>query len=1321
MLTIQQIKKQIDEQKKKTQALAKAKAPVGTTNAEARAERLSLPKPVLTPKVAPKTGVYAVDRESRETPDVLGAYLQMLKVTKEKGPQQISSPGLAGAQKGLADMFMYKAPTTPDPIYNRTYEQIKALNPKTTTAGYIGGIGIGSLPSIAMGRGITANLPTMGKAATFGAGLAADTAVDVLSTLPGAVSSGISGKDYAKATGINIGANVALAGTFSVLGKAIRSIKSGAKTADVVADIAQNAPETKVSIQQELGLPEESTWDDIQRKLDEEEAVEALYQKYAEYEPKPKETVTIHASEPNVTDYYIPSNVIDSNQPIVIKGYRGYNPKNTEVDEDAFLGGGKYFSNNKRTAEHFKEFRGEGATVEEKDIVLKTPFTNTYLNKNTPQYAKLVDDLESIGLKRGVIERALAGEAEEKPFRTLSVSLSKNKGVSNKEAKTILNKAIENAGYDGIVNELKGYGEFPDNVEVLLFKSAKDNVKPSSAVDIERELFPSVERPITPSPKLPEPALKTAYERANAPRQAIAPELTVNTAQGEITPSMAIGERVTPEPSIKLDKASGGAGIEPKIAKVEPVTGGTQTRTAKQQVDIDAITEPGTSERGLSQNVATDLNRPQQTIDSFNDDPIFYEKLSNKTTLEKAQSILDKGYDNALEEYKRMGRTFEAHKVPLGIKLSDEAVARGDFNTSREILADLAEELTSAGQFSQAANILRRSNDPEAATLFIHRQIAKLNKDGAEQYGKKWTPVDLTDEELQAIKDSAGDQTKYDATMENIYNRIAKQIPSSNREKFDAWRRMAMLMNPKTHVRNIVGNTLMKGLERVSDSISQAIETVVKPTVRTKAIGWSKDADLVKTVQESWETAKPDLTNASKYEISGLKAFNREKPIFKTKWIEFINNLSKESLEAEDVFFMKGAYQDALGQYMKANNLKAPNANATEYAKQKALEATFRQTNALSTFIEGIKRKKGLPGMLAEAAIPFSKTPANILMRGVDYSPFGLTKLLSTKSRTPDEIIDIISKGATGSSLVGLGMLLADNGWARGDYTTAKKEGLAEVTGEQPMSIITPQGSYTFDWAQPAAVPLAMGIAIQENLKKKNPDAAKIVLEAAAAGGDAIINMSMLQNLKDLMGGGFESPTENVISLPKQYLEQAFPSVVGQIARISDPKQRISYAETETQKALNQIKSKTPGARQTLEPKIDILGREVSAGKLPTRVIQNLLSPGTIKKKDNEPVVLELSRLYETNRDTRIIPRVAPKTLERTVKGDKQEMKLTAEQLTKFQRGMGTSNMNDLKSLFNSSSYKMASEENKMKMVRNIVEDNYDEEKARAFSSGESY
>ena len=34
------------------------------------------------------------------------------------------------------------------------------------------------------------------------------------------------------------------------------------------------------------------------------------------------------------------------------------------------------------------------------------------------------------------------------------------------------------------------------------------------------------------------------------------------------------------------------------------------------------------------------------------------------------------------------------------------------------------------------------------------------------------------------------------------------QIPSGLQNKLNAWRYMSMLMNPKTHVRNIVGNAI---------------------------------------------------------------------------------------------------------------------------------------------------------------------------------------------------------------------------------------------------------------------------------------------------------------------------------------------------------------------------------------------------------------------------------------------------------------------------------------------------------------------------------
>ena len=68
---------------------------------------------------------------------------------------------------------------------------------------------------------------------------------------------------------------------------------------------------------------------------------------------------------------------------------------------------------------------------------------------------------------------------------------------------------------------------------------------------------------------------------------------------------------------------------------------------------------------------------------------------------------------------------------------------------------------------------------------------------------------------------------------------------------------------------------------------------------------------------------------------------------------------------------------------------------------KEAQKATYRDTNAFSTAISQLGRyegknpvKKGISTVM-EGILPFRKTPANILARGLEYSPAGIIKSLT--------------------------------------------------------------------------------------------------------------------------------------------------------------------------------------------------------------------------------------------------------------------------------------------------------------------------------------
>ena len=55
-------------------------------------------------------------------------------------------------------------------------------------------------------------------------------------------------------------------------------------------------------------------------------------------------------------------------------------------------------------------------------------------------------------------------------------------------------------------------------------------------------------------------------------------------------------------------------------------------------------------------------------------------------------------------------------------------------------------------------------------------------------------------------------------------------------QKWNAWRYLAMLANPRTHVRNVAGNVFFQPLRIVKDRVAAAIEAGVSRTRRGKKL-----------------------------------------------------------------------------------------------------------------------------------------------------------------------------------------------------------------------------------------------------------------------------------------------------------------------------------------------------------------------------------------------------------------------------------------------------------------------------------------------------
>ena len=99
-------------------------------------------------------------------------------------------------------------------------------------------------------------------------------------------------------------------------------------------------------------------------------------------------------------------------------------------------------------------------------------------------------------------------------------------------------------------------------------------------------------------------------------------------------------------------------------------------------------------------------------------------------------------------------------------------------------------------------------------------QIGKLNKDGAARYGRKWKDFSLNEDELKAFGDlKPEDEEGIKELFDKVGERIGKDYPATLGEKLIEGRRIAMLFNVRTLLRNFGANVPTEGMRYASDRI----------------------------------------------------------------------------------------------------------------------------------------------------------------------------------------------------------------------------------------------------------------------------------------------------------------------------------------------------------------------------------------------------------------------------------------------------------------------------------------------------------------------
>lgn len=680
---------------------------------------------------------------------------------------------------------------------------------------------------------------------------------------------------------------------------------------------------------------------------------------------------------------------------------------------------------------------------------------------------------------------------------------------------------------------------------------------------------------------------------------------------------------------------------------------------------------------------------------------------------------------NPVMDYAIIGASHIAKGI---VKLSDftEAMVR-DFGESVKPHINEA--------FTRATNIFRKENGlPTVEQLDKAVRTAvkdeRFTPEQAEQF-KAWA---------SEIGYYADKNLKVEATqdLQKALNDIGT---STFGDKLSATQTAAQLLNPTTLARNVIGNEAFNLVEKTNKLASVPIDWALSKITGERTVVFAKNQEkywdnFVKGFMGGWKGVSPN----GQFEAMDIhpNAFKSDKNPLK-----YLQKALGAELQSFDHAAYMRAYGRTLGEYAKITGKKVEDLDEAifDLADEAGRYATFQDDTFLSKLATGTKRLLNKPtDLLADALVhkgvlpeslswkgfgtgdlilKYAKTPANIVMRGIDYSPIGfmrglgeLIPLISGKTFNQRVATMALSRGITGSlGMTAMGYALISSGILTGksssdadirslDLQTGKGEYKVNWSaleryikcGLDKNAAQWKEGDKIFDWGwlQPMAISISMGVNAQQSVEKQKTEGTSsyvVVAKDALIGSlKTIMQQPLLSGVQNLVSGvtnvmryGSWTGIANIFKgLPASFV----PSALNQVRNLTDNTTRNTYDPSALKEALNMIVNKIPGLDKNLPVAYDTLGgqREQIQGGQPNTLAQatkSFLSPVKMTNYTVSPeakMVMDL--INSTGNET-----VAPRTPNKYLMVNKKKVELTPDQYSEIQQKTGEATQQALSKL----------------------------------------
>ena len=659
-----------------------------------------------------------------------------------------------------------------------------------------------------------------------------------------------------------------------------------------------------------------------------------------------------------------------------------------------------------------------------------------------------------------------------------------------------------------------------------------------------------------------------------------------------------------------------------------------------------------------------------------------------------------------------------------------------DQESAAQLLVQLGQMANISGRNLQLFSMLRRMT-PEGKLMYVQKaidqEIARLNKGRSKK--KQIAELEIPPA-LQKDYLNAKTEKETQAALDAIYMDAASKIKPTIGEVWDAWRNMAMLLNPKTHIRNIgatgafqpfvqVKRMIGTGLEKALLDKGQRTKSVLGADRRSQELlRWAKgDAKKPQIIERMGQTYATGNEARSK-----IQEYRKIFPGFADK----VRKGNMDIMEREDRFFKKGEYARSLAAFLKARGYTAQDLTAgtlpagvleegRTLAIKEAQKATFNDRNAFSDTVaklgRGVDKIPVIGKIVSKGALPFLRTPANVVARAWDYSPMKLAQTfyqVNQGSIDAATAIDQVSGALTGSAAMALGVALAAGIVPDVELVGKLEDEDEKENGALAYSLRIGDKYYSVSWLSPTMIPLFIGANLYDKfqaLGEENGmdgwDVAQAFMEVGAGVVSPMLELSMLSSLNDAIATFAEEDDPGMgvlaalLNSATSYFTQGLPTIFGQAEQATETEKSSTYVNTDNKvervikKALGSASRRIPGLDLFQTPRLDEFGQVVkNEGNGWVRAFNAFLNPFNVSQKKTDPISQELSQLRKAGAENASIP-LPQRTISYTdTDGEKHaDVRLSQEQFQKLAEKQGRTEQAVLSALLDSDDFRAMSDE----------------------------